>query len=59
MSDGRVLFCRGEEDEADHDDVWDDSELIAAYDRALTSARLELGMTGVSGAGRAGDDRCV
>ena len=54
-----MLFCRGEEDEADHDDVWDDSELIAAYDRALTSARLELGMTGVSGAGRAGDDRCV
>ncbi|XP_043204460.1 survival motor neuron protein-like [Amphibalanus amphitrite] len=48
MSAGRVLFCRGEEDEADHDDIWDDSELIAAYDRALASARAELGMAGAA-----------
>ena len=41
-----MLFCRGEEDEADHDAIWDDTELIAAYDRALASARAELGMTG-------------
>ena len=49
MSDGRVLFCRGEEDEADHDEIWDDAELIAAYDRAMDLTRAELGMTGEDG----------
>jgi len=46
MSDERTLFHRGEEDPLDHDEIWDDSALIEAYDRALSKARVELGMTG-------------
>lgn len=46
MSGPRTLFFRGEEDPAEHDEIWDDSALIEAYDRALASARAELGMDG-------------
>ncbi|XP_037084398.1 survival motor neuron protein 1-like [Pollicipes pollicipes] len=42
MSDERTLFCRGDEDPAEHDDIWDDTALIQAYDRALASHCVAL-----------------